>query len=118
MTRWREHFSTLLNQHGTTNPSVLDDISQEPVIKELEKDPTLDEVEKALKQLKPGKAPGPDGIPPEVLKDGGLILRQELHKLLLNIWREEKVPQDFKNGTIIKLFKKNCRFTCGNYTGA
>lgn len=117
LARWKEHFSTLLNQPGTPDMSVLDDIPQEAVMLELEQDPTIEEVNKALKQLKQGKAPGPDGIPGEVLKAGGAALAAELHKLLMVIWAEESVPKDFKNGTIIKLFKKNCRYTCGNYRG-
>ena len=117
LARWKEHFSTLLNQECNADLSVLDDIPHEAVQTELEIPPTSEELEKAMGQLANNKAPGPDGIPVEVLKAGGEPLLKELHTLLPMIWEEERVPQDFKDGHIVTLFKKNCRFTCGNYRG-
>jgi hypothetical protein len=35
-------------------------------MEELDNPPTLDEVNKAIKQLSNGKSPGSDGIPPEI----------------------------------------------------
>ena len=70
-----------------------------------------------MKQLAIDRAPGPDSIPAEVLQAGGQPLLTQLHRLLLTIWDEERVPQDFKDGHIVTLFKKNCRFTCGSYRG-
>ena len=39
----------------------------------LEPTPSLEEVEKAIKSVKPGKAAGPDEIPAELLKLGEYI---------------------------------------------
>lgn len=115
LARWKRHFSALLNQPGTVDHSVLDDIPQEELLTELETPPTLEEI--ALSHLADNKAPGPDCIPAEVLKAGGPALFSELHYLLLLIWKEERVPKDMKNGPIVAIFKKQCRFSCGNYRG-
>ena len=117
LSRWREHFSTLLNQHSNADPSVLDSIPQAEVDHSLEVTPTEEELVKALSQLASGKAPGPDAIPAEVLKNGGHSLISGLHTLLKTIWEAETTPQDFRNGTLVKLFKKKCKYTCGNYHG-
>ena len=42
---------------------------------------TEEEVEKALRQMKPLKSPGPDGIPPKFFKVIGLWWEKMLKKL-------------------------------------
>ena len=42
----------------------------------------MEEVTKAIKQMKNGKAAGVDGIPPEILKNEGPVLPDKLHGLL------------------------------------
>ena len=51
---------------------------------------------KAIKSLKSGKAAGPDGIPPEVLKADVRTSTDMLHPLLVKIWETEAVPEDWK----------------------
>ena len=46
--------------------------------------PSKAETVKALKQLKNGKAAGPDGIPPEVLKINPITTAEMLHPFFLN----------------------------------
>jgi len=53
-----------------------------------------------------GKAAGPDGIPAEVLKYGGMKLNRKLTSLLRKIWWEQTVPQEFRNTNIIHLYKR------------
>ena len=66
-----------------------------------------------------GKAPGPDGIPPEVIKAGkGSSLIGHLHSLLNQCWEEKMVPQDMRDAKIITLYKnKGDRSDCNNYRG-
>ena len=52
-----------------------------------------------------------------MLKVGDPALLSELHDLLLVIWDEERVPQDMKNGSVVTIFKKQCRFSNENYRG-
>ena len=44
--------------------------------------PTIEELDKAINALANRKAPGADGIPPEILKTGKLALMQHLDELL------------------------------------
>ena len=53
-----------------------------PVLEELDTEPTLDELNKAIDALSCGKAPGEDCIPPEIIKAGKPALIKPLHKLL------------------------------------
>jgi len=55
-------------------------------------EPTYDEINEIIKNMKSNKAAGPDDILPEFIKNGGLILKQKLHQLLLKIWKQEKMP--------------------------
>ena len=48
--------------------SALDSIPDMPIMEELDVLPTIEELDKALNALASGKASGPDGIPPEILK--------------------------------------------------
>jgi len=60
-----------------------------------------------LTQLKNGKAVGLDNINPEVLKvDPVTVTVEMLYPLLEKIWKEEKIPEDWEGGLIIKIPKK------------
>ena len=64
------------------------------------------------------KAPGSDAIPAEVYKEGGAALVAKLHQLFLLIWQSETVPQDFKDASIVHLYKRTGnRQTCDNHRG-
>lgn len=45
------------------------------------------------------------------------MILAELCALLTPNWEEERVPQDFKDGDIITLYKKDGQFTFSNYRG-
>ena len=68
--------------------------------------------------LSSGKSPGSDSIPPEIFKEGGVALIEKLHQLFQLIWQHETVPRDFKDATIIHLYKrKGNRQVCDNHRG-
>ena len=116
--RWAQHFNQLLNRQSTISEDAIAVVPQRQVIKELDKPPTVDETIKAIKQLSSGKAPGEDGIPPEVYKYGGAELAAELTRLFKELWAEGEVPQDFKDALIIHLYKnKGDRRLCDNHRG-
>ena len=60
-TRWREHFSTLLNRLSTVDPTVLDQIPQKTVITSLDLSQTIEYVSKAIRQTSSEKSPW-DGL--------------------------------------------------------
>ena len=71
--------------------------------------PTIDEMARAIAGLKDGKAPGGDGIPAEVWKDGGDNLFNKLHQLITNAWDVDSVPQARKDANIVTIYKKSDR---------
>ena len=78
---------------------------------------TLDEVRFAVSLLSSGKAPGADGIHPEIIQHGGQKLLESLHKTVTTAWDTKTVPQDWKDAQLTTIFKKGDRRVCGNYHG-
>ena len=78
---------------------------------------TREEVERAVKKLRNGKAAGGDNIVPELLKNGGTSLIDWLWELLLEGWKSGKVPEDWKTAKLVPLHKKRDRKICDNYQG-
>ena len=56
--------------------------------------------------MKNGKSPDGEGIMAEHLKFGGTLLLQYLQKLFGLIIKEREIPQQFKNGIITPIYKK------------
>ena len=56
-------------------------------------------------------------IPPEALKTDIPTTVDILYGLFGKIWREEKIPNDWKDGHLIKLPKKGDLSNCCNYRG-
>ena len=120
--RWVRFFHSLLN----SKPDMLDAdipkrLPQHPVASALGIEPTEEEIATAMKAMANAKAVGPDGLPAELLKLGlqqedRTILR-ELHRLTILIWRQGKVPQQWKYAVITVLHKKGDKTECGNYRG-
>ena len=78
----------------------------------------MHEVLKAIKQTSSGKAPGMDRIPAEIYKSIGAVTLKTFHDLLTSIWKEEELPKDFRDATVISLFKnKGSKTDCSNYRG-
>ena len=78
----------------------------------------MEELEKALKETKMGKAPGLDGISPEILKLGGPKLKACLLFLYNTCWQRQILPQDFEDAIIITIYKrKGNRRDCDNHCG-
>ena len=114
--RWAEHFESVLNRPSTNNGEVIDRLPQCTVNEEMDELPTLEEIEKTVRLLSTGKAPGSDSIPAD--KESGETLPEKLHQLVHLIWQEEVLPQDFKDASIIDIYtRKGNRQTCDNHRG-
>jgi len=48
--------------------------------------PTYNEVSNIVRKLKNNKAPSPDNIVPELIKEEGQKLKHRIHSLILKIW--------------------------------
>ena len=68
-------------------------------------------------RLQNDKAAGEDRIVAELLKSGRDTVIDWLTELMQEVWRTRKVPQDWRNATLIPLFKKKNRTQCNNYRG-
>ena len=118
MQRWKEHYLELYATINTVTDTALDNIPDLPVIEELDNPPTEEELGRAIDCLASGKAPGADGIPPEVLKSGKSVLLRPLHSLLCLCWEQGHIPQDMRDANIVTLYKnKGDRSDCNNYRG-
>ena len=67
--------------------------------------PSVSKVHQAIKHMSSNKAPGVDSLPAEVSTYGGMHLTHQLVYLFSLIWCEEQVPQDFKDASIIHLYR-------------
>lgn len=118
LSRWAEHFKELLNCDNPYDTSLLDELPQLPSITDIDGPPSLEEVHNAVKGLKNNKAAGPDGIPGEILKNGGPGLLRKLHQFIVSTWNSGKVPQQWKDANIITIYKrKGDRADCNNSRG-
>ena len=118
LSRWSEYFQELFSDDRVVQDSALLRIPQLPVKVELDKLPSMQELIKAIEQMKSGKAAGVEGIPPEFWKSGGSALHSKLHKLLIRCWEQGKVPRDLRNAVIVTFYKnKGKKSYCSNYRG-
>lgn len=116
--RWVEHYSDLYSRRNTVTSAALDAIECLPIMEELDAEPTVEELSKAVDKLASRKAPGSDGIPPDLLKQCKCSLLHPLHKVLCQCWKEGAVPQDMRDAKIVTLYKnKGERSDCNNYRG-
>ena len=113
VTRWSEHFQKLLNVPGDIDHEALDNIPQRITKTSLDEIPRMDEMARAIADLKDGKAPGGDVIPADVWKHGGDNLFSRLHQLITNVWEVGSVPQAWKDASIVTIYKKGDRQTVG-----
>ena len=116
--RWAEHFDGVLNRPSSINDEAINRLPQvecNPLLDEL---PNVSETVKTIKLLSSGKAPGSDAIPAEIYKAGGPPVAEKLTELFHIMWRKEATPQEFKDATIIHLFKrKGNPQVCDNHRG-
>ena len=119
--RWTEHFKEILNRDTPSNPITIADVEElnlGEVINEIAtNEPTLDEVKKAVKKLKNGKAPGIDNITAELLKTEIEFSSSKIQEILAKVWRFETIPEAWRRGLIIKLPKKGNLKDCKNSRG-
>jgi hypothetical protein len=114
MKSWTEHFEKILNRDVEEDEQQAQNENQEEEtgIKGTEENtgqgtrsmkistdtPTLEEVKTVIKQLKNGKAPGIDNIPPDILTAYVDKAAKLLHPLMIQVRQEEKYPNDWNKG--------------------
>jgi hypothetical protein len=112
--RWQQYFKELLNPET----EIISTKIHEGPINNLElEEPTYEEINEIIKNMKPNNAAGPDDILREFIKNGGLTLKQKVHQLIVKIWKQEKIPCEWSQGILCPLYKKRDRKQCNNYRG-
>ena len=95
-------------------------LPHQPVTSALGIEPMEEEIASAMKAMANAKEVGPDDLPAKLLKLGlqqDRTILLELHRLITLIWREEKVPQQWKYAVITMLHKKDDKTKWENYRG-
>ncbi|BHF85193.1 hypothetical protein SprV_1002835600 [Sparganum proliferum] len=116
--RWAEQFPGVLNRPSAIYDAAIGRLPQVETNADLDLPPSLQKTISAVQQLSSGKAPGSDAIPAEVYKHGCPQIMDHLTALFQEMWRQGEVPQDFKDATIVHLYKrKGNRQVCDNHRG-
>ena len=100
-----EHYLDLYFSGNPVSCEALDAIQDLPILHELDAEPMLDKLSKAIDTLACRKALGNHSIPPEAIKLGKSAQVGPLHKHLCLCWKEGKVPQDMQHAKVITLYK-------------
>ena len=79
--------------------------------------PTMEEVKEAVDKLKKNKAPGPDGMPSEILKEGYKYMENRIYELKVQIWKEETIPLTWVEALICPIRKTGDVQICENFRG-
>ncbi|KAK3525112.1 hypothetical protein QTP86_016485, partial [Hemibagrus guttatus] len=112
--RWKEYFEELMNEENEREKRVEGVNSVEQKVDKIRKD----EVRKALKRMKCGKAVGPDDISVEVWK----CLREAAVEFLTSLFNwvleSERMPEEWRRSVLVPIFKnKGDVQSCSNYRG-
>ena len=117
--RRREYYRKLMNEENPIEGRHEQQAELEDDITEI----TSAQLEMALRNMKNGKATGPDNLPVEMWKSlgrTGVNFRKEaLRKEALNkITDEDNIPDILRKGILIPIYKnKGDIMNCGNYRG-
>ncbi|KAK3560215.1 hypothetical protein QTP86_000764 [Hemibagrus guttatus] len=112
--RWKKYFEELMNEENEREKRVEGVNSVEQKVDKIRKD----EVRKALKRMKSGKAVGPDDIPVEVWKCLGEAAVEFLASLFNRVLESERMPEEWRRSVLVPIFKnKGDMQSCSNYRG-
>ncbi|KAK3542796.1 hypothetical protein QTP70_002997 [Hemibagrus guttatus] len=112
--RWKEYFEELMNEENEREKRVEGVNSVEQNVDKIRKD----EVRKALKRMKSGKAVGPDEFPVEVWKCLGDAAVEFLASLFNRVLESERMPEEWRRSVLVPIFKnKGDVQSCSNYRG-
>ena len=113
--RWAEHFKEILNRPDPEEEAAIEDMGFNIEMKRGRI--TQQEIIEAIKSTKANRAPGEDKITSDMLKADPSTSALVLADLFNQVWEEEKVPEMWKKGIIVKLPKKGDLSECNNWRG-
>ncbi|KAI5639199.1 reverse transcriptase (RNA-dependent DNA polymerase) domain-containing protein [Phthorimaea operculella] len=112
--RWKEYFESLFEKEDLVEEMTIQEVEDREIDSEID----MDEIVKALKSMKSGKAAGYDRVSVEMLKAGEGVVASQLYLLFNLCWRSGRVPSDWCKAVIVPLYKgKGSQLDCKNYRG-
>ena len=113
---WKEYFDKLLT---TEEPRGLIKKGNKEISEAEVEQLLLDDVKKAIRNLRNNKAARTDGIHPELIKYGGDKLLNRIYELLAvrQISEEKRTREEWKETIIVSIHKRGDRDGCENYRG-
>ena len=105
LARWRNYFFELLNVHGVNVTKHRDIHTAEPLVPE----PSAFEVDLAIEKLKSHKSPNIDQNSAKLIKAGSRTIRYEIPKLFICVWNKKELPEEWKELSIVPIYKKGDR---------
>jgi len=113
--RWNEHF-----REQSTQPfefyEFYENESYDCIDEKIE-EPTLYEIQEIIRNIKRMKTSGTDNINAELLHVAGPQMTQRIQELILNVWRTERMPNEWNKSIICPIYKKGEKSECSNYRG-
>jgi len=110
-----DFFSSVFTREDSQDTQHAEDSSKSEGISITEIQVTPAAVRKKLLELNPGKAQGPDNIPPRVLKELAEVLVEPLCILFNKSLETGTLPLEWKKAEVVGIFKKGTRSDPGNY---
>lgn len=110
----RKYFEQLLNCEEPNCKLEFPDLHENT---EADPPPTAEEIKKAINTLKNNKASGEDCITAELIKWSQPKIVTNLQLMFEEIWKTEKIPEDWKVALIHPLHKKGDKQNVNNYRG-
>ena len=110
--RWAEHFNNVIKLPSSINEEAIVHLTQVVINASLADSPTVEEARRAVKSLSIIKAPGSDSIPGKLYVLSGLNLIYKLTELFKSAWTSKAVSQEFKDATIVNLYKRKGKQQC------
>lgn len=110
--RWKQYFQNDQQNivptayYENENPDFPD-----AIVKEL----TYEEVSTIIMNFKKMKAPGIDNINAELIQAAGPQMHRRLNRLVMNIWNQERMPNEWSLALICPIYKKGEKSECCNY---
>ena len=101
-----EHFNSMLHRSLTVNDNSINTLPQIECNFLLDEFPTVTETRKATQHLSSDKDQGTDAIPAKGCKAAGLTMTEKLTGSFHIIWGKDAIPQEFKDASIIHLYKR------------
>lgn len=114
---WKVYFESMLHIEGEDENIDWRNKGSTVTTHEEVDEPTYEEYLQVLAKIRNGKAAGADEINGELIKEGGEKLKKTLYNLITQIWKEEKIPQQWRKGVILPIHKNGDEKECRNYRG-